>query len=811
MNTLLQDFRYAFRKLLQQPGFTAIAVLTLALGIGANTAIFSVVNAVLLRPLPYPEPDRLVYLYETANNADTAIALPNYIDWRNDAKSFQHLAIARTLESRNLSGIPGREPERVSVAYVTANFFNVIGLNPQLGRVFSEDEDKPGAPALVVISDRLWERVFQRDPGIVGRAINFHGQPFTVTGVMPPEMDAPRGIDAWFSVMRRSANPGWQNRANHPGFYGWGRLKDGVTVEQARSEIKTIATRLEKLYPGTNAGFSANVKPLLDNLLGNYRTNLTLLLCAVVLVLLIACANLANLFAARGATRAREFAIRAAIGASRGRVIRQLLIEGFVIAALGAAFGFLFALWGRDALVAFAPANAPRFEGIGFDLRVLAFTLGLASLTTLLFALWPAWQVAHADIQSSLQAGSFGSSETKTARRSREWLVIVAVALTLLLLSAAGLVLKSFAKMQSVALGFEPRGLLTMQVDLPFTKYDQPEKIINFTNFLLDGVRQLPGVQSAALAANPPMRGGWQLNFLPEGAPPTEPSQQPSANNDVVAGDYFAALGATLVRGRTFNATDTADSTPVVIIDQTLADTVFPNQNPLGKRLLVETENDASPGDRLFEIVGVVARMKIRGYDDAVTVPCFFFPQSQAARTSLILLVRASGNLNALERPIREMITRLDPTQPVFDVRTMEERVADTWITHRLLSFLLAIFAGLALLLASVGLYGVLAYTSLRRMREMAVRIAFGATPANIRALVFGHGFRLFGLGLSLGIVAVIASANVIRSFLFGVTPLDLQTYLLVAFILSLVTLVAAWLPARRACRVNPIVALRSE
>jgi putative ABC transport system permease protein len=807
----MNDLHYAFRTLLKQPVFTAIAALTLALGIGANTAIFSVVNAVLLRPLPYPEPERLVYLNETTPAGETSIALPDYVDWRNEAKSFQHLAIARTLESRNLSGIPGREPERVSVAFVTANFFHVVGLPPQLGRTFSEDEDKPGAPALVVISDRLWERVFQRDPAIVGRAINFHGQPFTVTGVMPREMDAPRGVDAWFSVMRRSANPGWQNRANHPGFYGWGRLKKGVTVEQARSEIKALAARLEQLYPATNTGIGANVKPLLENLLGSYRTNLTLLLCAVGLVLLIACANLANLFAARGATRAREFAIRAAIGASRARVIRQLLIEGFCVAALGGAFGFLFAVWGRDALVAFAPANAPRFEGIGFDLRVLAFTLGLASLTTVLFALWPAWQVAHADIQSSLQAGSFGSSETKTARRSRDWLVIGEVALTLLLLSGAGLVLKSFAKMQSVNLGFEPREMLTLRLDLPYTKYDQPEKIINFSNSLLESARQLPGVQSAALAANPAMLSGWQLNFLPEGAPPTDPSQQPSADNDVVAGDYFTTLGATLIRGRTFNATDTADSPPVVIVDQTLADTIFPGQDPLGKRLLVETENDASPGDRLFQIVGVVAHMKMRGYDDAVSVPSFFFPQTQAARTNLVLLVRASGNVKALARSMRDIINRIDPTQPVFDVRTMEDRVADTWVTHRLLSFLLAIFAGLALLLAAVGLYGVLAYTALRRLREMAVRIAFGATPANIRGLVFGHGFRLFGIGLALGAVAVIASAQLIRSFLFGVTPLDPQIYAAVGITLAVVTLLAAWLPARRACRVNPIVALRAE
>ncbi len=810
MHTLLQDFRFASRVLAKNPAFTAIAIITLALGIGANTAIFSVVNAVLLRPLPYPEPERIVYLTEVGAGVESSIALPDYLDWRKDAKSFQHLAISR-LESRNLSSIPGREPERVSVAFVTANFFDVIGLNPKIGRTFSQDEDKPGAPALVVLSDRLWDRAFNRDPKIIGRAVSFHGQPFTVIGVMSQEMDAPHGVDAWFSLMRRSAVPAWQNRANHPMFYGWGRLKKGVTVEQARSEIKAIAARLEKMYPETNAGTGANVKPLLDNLLGSYRTNLILLLCAVALVLLIACANLANLFAARGAARSREFAIRTAIGASRARVVRQLLIESFCIASIGGALGLLFAIWGRDALVAFAPSSAPRFEGVGFDARVLAFTFLLAGLTTILFGLWPAWQVAHADIQRALQAGSFGSSETSTARRSRDWLVIVEVALTLLLLSAAGLVLKSFANMQSVALGFDPRGLLTVRIELPYTKYNSPEKVLSFDNALLEQVRHLPGVQSAAVGANPPMLSGWQINFLPEGARPTDPSQQPSADSEVVAGDYFATLGATVIRGRTFNIGDTKNSPPVVIVDQTLADTTFPKQNPIGKRLAVGDVGGDGDETQLYEIIGVVARIKMRGYGDAQPVPAFFFSETQIPRTNQVLLVKANGNLKSLEKPVRDIINRIDPAQPVFDIRTMEERVAETWSTHRLLSLLLALFAGLALLLAAVGLYGVLSYTALRRLREMAVRIAFGARPADIRRLIFGHGLRLFGIGLTLGAIGLAASSRVIQSFLFGVKTLDPETFAIVGALVSLVTILAAWLPARRACRVNPIVALRAE
>jgi putative ABC transport system permease protein len=449
MGALIQDLRYATRMLAKQPAFTAIAVLTLALGIGANTAIFSVINAVLLRPLPFPNADRIMFLSERDNvrGEEFSVSCPDYLDWKRDNTVFEHLAVTRR-ESRNLGGIPGREAERVSSAFVSENFFKVIGLSPKLGRTFSEEEEKAGGPQAVIISDRLWQRAFNRDPEVLGRAVKFHDQSFTVIGVMPPEMTSPQDTDAWFSIMKRISV--WQERAYHPMLYVWGRLKPGVSIEQARNEMKTIAARLEKTYPDSNKNVGVVVKPLLENLVGKYRTNLALLLGAVGMVLLIACANLANLFAARGAARAREFAIRAAVGASRGQIIRQLLLESFLVAVLGGVLGIFSAIWVRDALVAWSPQGVSRFHEIYFDFRVLGFAFVLATLSSVLFGLWPAWQASHTDVQLALKAGAHGSGDAPSARRTRDWLVISQIALTLTLLIGAVLVLKSFARVQSL-------------------------------------------------------------------------------------------------------------------------------------------------------------------------------------------------------------------------------------------------------------------------------------------------------------------------------------------------------------------------
>jgi putative ABC transport system permease protein len=806
----MNDFKFALRQLRKSPGFTLVAVLTLALGIGANTAIFSIVNAVLLRPLPYPDADRIMILNESSGpGQDYSVALPDYLDWQNDNTVFEHLAATRT-ESRNLSGIPGREPERVSCASVTRNFFNIVGLPPEIGRTFSADEDKVGAPPVVVISDRLWQRAFNRDPKILGQAITLHDQSYTVIGVMPSEMTSPQDADVWLSMMRRSNNSVWMDRTIHPMIYVWGKLKGGVTVDQARTEMKGIAARLAATYPETNRGETAVVTPLLDNLVGKYKTNLALLLGAVALVLLIACANLANLFAARGAARAREFAIHAAVGATRWQIVRKLLIESFVIAVLGGAVGFFLAVWMRDLLVNLGPEGVARFQQVSFDLPVLAFTFLIASLTTMIFGLWPAWQSSRADVQSALKEGSTGGGDTPSAKRARDWFVISEIALTLTLLVAAGLILKSFSRLQSLSLGYEPRSLFTARFELPWKKYDDRDKVAVFAEALLDRVRALPAVQSAGVSSNGPLMGGWQTGFWREENPRPQPSDMLNSDLEAVAGDYFSTLKVPLLRGRTFNERDTKDSPRVIVIDQAMAEQYFPGEDPIGKRLGVDIGNDGE-SYVMSEIVGVVARVRFHGIDEMAPLPVIYAPLSQAQRTSLTLFVRSPMAPAALEHSIRDALTSVDSSIPVFDARQMTDRVHQTWSAQRLLSFLFSIFAALGLLLAMIGLYGLLAYTTLKRVREIGIRLALGAHPAQIRTLILSHGLQLLLIGSVIGLVAAFALSRVLQSILFDVSGVDPGIYLGVGALLLAATFFASWIPARRASRVDPIVALRTE
>jgi putative ABC transport system permease protein len=794
----------------KQPAFSAIAILTLALGIGANTAIFSIVNAVLLRPLPYPAADRIMVLNESSGpGQDYSVALPDYFDWRNDNTVFEHLA-ATHKESRNLSGIPGRDPERISCASVTRNFFNIIGLPPKIGRTFSEDEDKVGAPPVVVISDRLWQRAFSRDPAVLGRSITLHDQNYTVIGVMPSQVTSPQDTDVWLSMMRRSNNAVWMQRFIHPMIYVWGKLKRGVTLEQARAEMKGIAARLEQAYPETNKQVYAVVTPLLENLVGKYRTNLGLLLGAVGLVLLIVCANLANLFAARGAARTREFAIRAAVGANRGQIVMKLLIESFVIALIGGALGFFLAVWVRDGLIALSPGDVSRFQQISFDLPVLGFTFLIASLTTVLFGLWPAWHASHANVQLALKTGSSGSGDPPSAKRARDWLVISEIALTLTLLVAAGLVLKSFSRLQSLSLGYEPRALFTARFELPWQKYNDRDKINTFAKALLDKMRGLPGVQNAAVSSNGPLMGGWQTGFWREENPRPQPSEMLNSDLEVVGGDYFSTLKVPLLRGRAFNERDTKDSPRVIIIDQAMAEQYFPGEDPIGKRIGVDPGND-NESWVMSEIIGVVARMRFHAIDEVAPLPVIYCPLGQAQRTSLTLFIRSTMGSAALERLIRDAMISIDSSLPTFDVRPMSDRVRETWGAQRLLTFLFSVFAGLALVLATVGLYGLLAYTTLKRVPEIGIRLALGARPAQIRTLILSQGMQLLMIGSVIGVVVAFALSRALQSVLFEVKGIDPRICLGVGLILFGATLLAAWIPARRASRVDPIVALRTE
>jgi putative ABC transport system permease protein len=808
----MSNLRYALRQLRKSPGFTLVAVLTLALGIGANTAIFSVINSVLLAPLPYPAQDRLVVISETDKTGDGtpfAISLPDYLDWRRDATSFENLALIQ-VDGASISDLPGQIAEQIPAAAVTANFFQVIGLAPKIGRTFTDDEDRAGAAPVVVISDRLWQRKFARNPAILGQTLMLQSRPTTVIGVMPPEMTAPQDVDAWVSVMRRADNPAWPNRVIHPNLYAWALLKKGVTLEQARTEMRGIAARIEQANPDTNKDVTALITPVLESIVGKYRANLALLLGAVGLVLLIACANLANLFAVRGASRAREFAIRAAVGASRRQLVRQLLVESLVVASLGGILGFLAALWGRDLLGLVAPQEISRFQQISFNAPVLIFTLALTSLTSVLSGLLPAWQSSRADLQLALKSGAHSASETKAARRTRDLLVIADIALTLVLLSSAGLVLKSFARMQALALGFEPRGLTTARVTLPYSTYRGREAVAKFGQSLVEKIAALPGVEKAAIGGNPPMIAGWMVGFYREDQPVPPPSEQAGAESEVVAGDYLGALKANLIRGRVINERDNMNAPPVCMIDQVLAEKYFPGEDPIGKHLSSDPDGSGNE-NRSFEIVGIVSRMKFHGAETTPPRPVIYYSLGQTERHRLILLVRSALPTPVLERSLREIAASIDPRQPLYEFRAMSDLVAETWATQRLLTFLLSAFAALALGLASIGLYGVLAYTTLKRVREIGIRLALGARPAQVGALIMNHALRLLSLGCVLGLIGALITSRALQSVLFQAGNTDLQVYFIVGGILLLATLLASWLPTRRACKVDPIVALRIE
>jgi len=812
MNTLWQDIRYGFRMLLKSPGFTLITVLALALGIGANTAIFSVVNTVLLRPLPYQNADRIVFMGEWSQQVpEMSVSYPNFLDWREQNQTMEQIAAFRGA-NYILTGVG--EPERLDGRQVSAGFFNVLGVTPATGRNFSPDEDKPGATPVAMISHGFWQRRLGGDSSVINRQLLLNGESFTVIGVLPQTFEWQSPVDVWVPIGLRADQANMTERGNHPGIYVLGLLKPNVTMEQARTEIKSIAARLADQYPESNGGNSAVVDSLQSRAVEDIRPALLILLAAVGLVLLIACANVANLLLARAASRSKEIAIRTALGAGRSRIIRQLLTESLLLSVMGGALGLLFAMWGIDALLAVIPDNVPRLlvMGIGLDARVLAFTLGISMLTGLLFGLAPALQASKSNLNESLKDGGRSGSAGASRQRVRNLLVVSEVALSLLLLVSAGLLIKSFMRLQETELGFDPENVLTLRVPLPEARYKENAVVENFWDELLRRVRALPGVESAGLTRGLPMNGGIESGVMIEGQETTNPKDATVAVNLYAEPGYFRTMNIKLLRGRFLSEQDTKDAPLAVMVDEMFVARFFPNADPLGKRLRIG--GDRAP---LRNIVGVFKHIKHYGPDEEGRVE-IYTPYKQvnaesfaAANRSLWLAVKTTGDPTSLAPLIRNEVLQIDKDQPISNVETMENIVAATVAPQKFATWLLGIFAGSAMLLAAIGIYGVMAYSVTQRTHEIGIRMALGAARGDVLRMVVVQGMKLALLGVGIGIIGAVVLTRLMSSLLYGVSATDPLTYGGVSLLLAGVAFLACLIPARRATRVDPMVALRYE
>jgi putative ABC transport system permease protein len=801
MTSLLKDVRYGWRMLWRRPGFTVCAALVLALGIGANTAIFSLVNAVLLRPLPYPGAERIVS-FDGVNPSkgitQSNLSAPDFADWKAEADAFESLA----LFTSGSATLGGDEPERVGASGVTSGFFGVLGVAPALGRAFTEEDNQPGRPGVVVLSDGLWRRRFGGDPAIVGRRIELSGSQSEVVGVMPAGFGYPQGSELWSALQVDVPQQPRLNRA----YQVAGRLREGVTLEAARAQLDAITGRLAAAHPTSNAGWGVELNRLHDKLVAPVRTMLLVLLGAVGLVMVIACANVANLLLARASARRREVAVRVAVGASRGRIVRQLLTESLMLALAGGAAGLLLGVWLTDLLVALAPANTPRLVEAGLDARVFAFALLTTCVAGVSFGLAPALQATKTDLNETLKEGGRGHTDARSPLRSA--LVVAEVGLSLVLLVGAGLLLKSFVRLTRVSPGFEPARVLTMRLGLPGVRYPEPRKKAEFYESLLGRVRALPGVEAAGATISLPL-GGSNLSvgrgFIREGQS-ERPGEGTNAAYFVVTPDYFRAVRVPVVRGRAFDERDTEDAPKVIIVNETLARRHFAGEEAVGRRIRMHADEKFER-----EIVGVVGDVKARTLD-AETGPQVYVPHRQdGGWGSMSLAVRTAGDPAALTAAVREEVRALDRALPVYDVKTLDDVVAASFADRRLLSTLIASFGVAALLLASVGLYGVISYTVGRRTHEFGVRMALGAAPADVLRLVLRQGLGLALVGVAAGVVAALAAVRLMSSLLYDVSASDPYIFTLVPLLLVAVALLACYLPARRATRVDPVEALRYE
>ncbi len=805
MDDVRRDVRFALRSLRRSPGFTLVAVLCLALGIGANAAIFSVINAVLLRPLPYAEPDRLVRAYEMRGDEGKtgSVSVPNYVDWRAQNSGFQDLA-AWLEGNRNLQGEGGTE--RIGSVEVTPNLFAILGTPALRGRAFVPGHDEPGKGQVAVIGESLWRRRFGGDPSLIGRSVRLDGLAYTVLGVMPAGFDFPPGpaVHEVWTLYQPSPQ---QKAARGSHFLAVaGRLKPGTSLDQASAQLRTVAARLEKQYPNEQVGRSVLLKPLKEAVVGRTRPALLILLGAVALVLLIACANVANLLLARAAVRRREVAIRLALGASRARLIRQFLVESLVLALGGALLGGLIA-WGSLALLEPLAAGAlPIAGGIALDGRVFAFLLAVSVVSGILFGLVPALQASREDVRDTLSDAGAKSTSGGNQKRFRSALVVLEIALSLILLVGAGLLLRGFLALSSTPSGLAPDRVLTAHLAVPdgqlkgsAARVFQP---------LLDKLRHLPGVRSAGVISMLPIQDAWTNgSYLIEGRPTPKPGQEPSAEFRVASPQLFASLGIPILQGRDFTDRDGGPGSRLLIVNEALARRDFPGQSAIGRQIRLDKEAPHT-------IVGVVGSVRQAGLDQQ-PLPEVYFPYVQISAEdwlgNAVLVVRTAQAPEGVTAAVRGEVASVDRELSLFDVETMDEVITKSLASRRLNLWLLGIFAGIALVLSAAGLYGVISYLVAQRTREIGVRIALGAQTRDVIGLVMGQGARLTAVGIALGLLGALAFTRVLASLLYGVSARDPLTFAGIAALLAAVALLATWLPARRAARVDPMSAIRNE
>ena len=806
MDAFLNDIRYAVRNLIKRPAFTIIAASTLALGIGANTAIFSSVYALLLKPLPFPELNRVVAVWDSYPSRGVRrneVAMANYLDWRAQNQSFEQLALY-SWWTANLTGVD--TPERIQGFVVTANFLDTLGVKPALGRNFTEEENQPGKGSVVIITHDFWQRRFGGDPIIVGKTITLDATVRTIIGVMPQEFAYPANAELYSPF---AMTPQVVSNRHFNSYYVVGRLKPGVSVQSAQADIDNITTRLEQQYPATNTGARATVFPIVADTVRKYETGLWMGMAAVAFVLLIACANVANLMLARASGRQREIALRSALGASRWRIVRQLLTESSIVALLGGALGILVAVWGLDALRAANPGDAAKFapgwHQLGINLTVLIFTIALSVLSGLLFGLAPALEVSKPNLNEALKEGSRQSSGR--SHRLRSSLVVFEVALSLVLLVGAGLFFRSFVTLFKTDPGFNPDNVLTMNLILTGTKYKDEQQKVGFYNDLLQRLKAKPGVESVAAVNFLPLGGSNASDaYLVEGEPEPRPGEENIGRYRVCTPAYFATMQIPLLKGRAFTDQDRATAPPVVIINETLARQHWAGRDPIGKRIRFNAPLDRAPW---MEVVGVIKDVK---HELALEVtPEYYLPYPQDVWRGMVVVARTTVEPASLAGSIRQEVWAIDKDQPVFDVRTMQEVRSLSVGLQQFNSMMIGIFALVALLLAAIGIYGVMAFVVTQRTREIGIRMALGARRADVLKLVVMNGMKLAVVGLAIGLVASWALTRFISNLLFGVQPTDPLTFSVVSACLLAAALLACYLPARRATKVDPLEALRYE